>query len=103
MKAAMWNADPGGGYRFSDQLAGQDVLFIEDKLDPRPLRTQLLHAFHRCTVTVEALEQYVLVNTPYRETHLRKHALAPLEKEGVISVTRPGRQQYPKGTLISFP
>lgn len=103
MKAAMWKADPGGGYRFSDQLAGQDVLFIEDELDPMPLRSQLLQVFHGCTISVEALEHYVLVNTPYRETHLRKHALAPLEKEGVIGVARPGQRQYPKGTLISFP
>lgn len=103
MKAAMWKADPGGGYRFSDQLAGQDVLFIEDELNTRPLRSQLLQEFHGCTVSIETLEHYVLVNTPYRETHLRKPVLAPLENEGVIAVTRPGRQQYPKGTLIRFP
>jgi hypothetical protein len=96
----MWKADPGGGYRFSDQLAGQDVLFIEDELDTNPLRSQLLQAFHGRTVSVEALEHYVLVNTPYRETHLRKPVLTPLEKEGVIRVTRPlERRQYPNETL----
>jgi three-Cys-motif partner protein len=36
MKEAMWRADPGGGYRFSDLLAGQDVLFSEDFLDVGP-------------------------------------------------------------------
>lgn len=102
MKAAMWKADPGGGYRFSDRLAGQDVLFSEDALDVAPLQSELLQVFQGLTVPIGSLENYVLANTPYRETHLRTPVLAPLEKRGVITVTRPGRSGYPQGTQIRF-
>ena len=104
MKDAMWCADPGGGYRFSDRLAGQDVLFIEDRLDVAPLQRDLLAHFAGKEVDVSILEKYVLTRTPYRETHLRKPVLTPLEKEGTITVVRqPGRRQFPAGTRIRFP
>jgi len=100
----MWPADPGGGYRFSDRLAGQDVLFSEDFLDVGPLRREILAHFARMEVDVAVVERYVLTDTPYRETHLRKHVLKPLEEEGIITVIRqPGRRQFPSGTRIRFP
>lgn len=104
MKDAMWRADPGGGYRFSDLLAGQDVLFAEEFLDVRPLRRELLTHFAGMEVDVTVLEDFVLTKTPYRETHLRKPVLVPLEAEGIITVIRqPGRTQFPAGTRIRFP
>jgi three-Cys-motif partner protein len=104
MKAAMWQADPGGGYRFSDRLAGQDVLFSEEFLDVRPLRRELLAHFAGMEVDVTVVERYVLTDTPYRETHLRKPVLKPLEEEDIITVIRqPGRRQFPSGTRIRFP
>jgi hypothetical protein len=104
MKDAMWRADPGGGYRFSDRLAGQDVLFAEDMLDVGPLRRELLSHFAGMEVDVDVIQAYVLTDTPYRETHLRKPVLAPLEKEEAITVIRqPGRRQFPSGTRIRFP
>jgi len=104
MKDAMWQADPGGGYTFSDRLAGQDVLFTELAIDPGPLRSALLTHFAGMEVDVSVLERYVLTETPYRETHLRKHVLRPLEADGTIAVIRqPGRKQYPPGTRIRFP
>jgi three-Cys-motif partner protein len=103
MKEAMWRADPGGGYCFSDRLAGQDVLFSEDLLAEGPLKQELLTHFARMEVDVGILENYVLENTPYRETHLRRHALRPLEAAGAITVIRqPGRRQFPQGTRIKF-
>jgi three-Cys-motif partner protein len=104
MKEAMWRADPGGGYSFSDRLAGQDVLFSEDMLNVGPLRSELLTHFAGMEMGIDVIEHYVLTNTPYRETHLRKPVLKPLEDEGIISVIRqPGRRQFPPGTRIRFP
>lgn len=104
MKEAMWKADPGGGYRFSDRLAGQDVLFSEDDLLVAPLRAALLQTFAGQEVEVTELERYVLTQTPYRETHLRRPVLWPWEKDGTITVSRePGRRQFPAGTRIRFP
>lgn len=103
MKDSMWKADPGGGYTFSDRLAGQDVLFAEDMLDLTPLRSDLLATFSGQTVEVTALEEHVLVATPYRVPHLRP-VLGPLEKSGDVTVMRePGRRQFPEGTRIRFP
>jgi len=104
MKEAMWRADPGGGYCFSDLLAGQDVLFSEDLLSEKPLQDDLLARFAGMEVDVRVLEEHILVHTPYRETHLRRHALKPLEESGAITVIRePGRRQFPAGTRIRFP
>ena len=30
MKDAMWKIDPGGGFTFSDRMAGQDVFFTPE-------------------------------------------------------------------------
>ncbi|MFF3864590.1 three-Cys-motif partner protein TcmP [Micromonospora sp. NPDC001898] len=103
MKDAMWKVDAGGGYKFSDRLAGQDILFSEEDLVPEPLRSALLTHFAGRTVLVDELETFVLVHTPYRPAHLRKYALSPLEKDGKISVDRPGRSGFPAGrTRITF-
>jgi len=104
MKAAMWKADPGGGFRFSDRLAGQDVLFSEGALDVEPLRHDLLRRFAGQEADVTVLERYVLLETPYRETHLRKPVLSPWDKDGTIAVIRePNKRQFPPGTRIRFP
>ncbi|MER7894350.1 three-Cys-motif partner protein TcmP [Micromonospora sp. NPDC094482] len=103
MKDAMWRVDAGGGYTFSDRLAGQDILFTEGDLVSEPLRAALLDKFAGRTVLVDELEGYVLVHTPYRPAHLRKYVLSPLEKAGAISVDRPGRSGFPAGrTRITF-
>ncbi|MGW4504931.1 three-Cys-motif partner protein TcmP [Streptomyces sp. NPDC004436] len=103
MKDAMWKVDPGGGFTFSDRLAGQDVLFTESDIDVTPLRSALLENFRGRTVDIAKLEEFTLINTPYRKTHLRKPVLSPLEKEGLIQVSRPGRSGFPAGTRVTFP
>ncbi|MFF0149172.1 three-Cys-motif partner protein [Amycolatopsis sulphurea] len=77
MKDAMWSVAPDGGYRFSDRLAGQDVLF-QDQADTQPLRKALLAEFSGKTVSIAELERFVLVNTPYKKTHLKQKTLAPM-------------------------
>jgi three-Cys-motif partner protein len=67
MKDVMWSVDPGGGQRFSDKLAGQDVLF-EAAADTRPLQRDLAEHFRGQTVSVEILGRYVLVDTPTRSS-----------------------------------
>ncbi|WP_170213142.1 three-Cys-motif partner protein TcmP [Catellatospora citrea] len=102
MKDAMWKIDPGGGYRFSDRLAGQDILFTEEDLIPGPLRNALASRFKNTTVTIAQIEEFVLVETPYRKAHIRKQALTPMEKARTITVKRPGRSGFPPGTTVTF-
>jgi three-Cys-motif partner protein len=103
MKAAMWKVDPGGGNVFSDRLAGEDVLFQAEP-DLKPLRVAMLSKFAgRSGVPVAEIEWYAVLDTPYRETHVRP-VLKELEKDGIISVDRPGRTGYPADrTRIDFP
>ncbi|MFJ6082736.1 three-Cys-motif partner protein TcmP [Streptomyces sp. NPDC092369] len=103
MKNAMWKVDPGGGYQFSDRLAGQDVLFTDSDVNTEPLRRAILERYKGRRISITALEQFTLIHTPYRKTHLRKPVLTPLEKEGVIHVERPGKSGFPEGTWVTFP
>lgn len=103
MKDAMWKVDPGGGNRFSDRLAGENVLFMPEP-NLVPLRKALLQHFSgQRGVPVADIEWYALLDTPYRETHVRP-VLRPLEKEGLISVNRPpGKRQFAGGVTVDFP
>jgi three-Cys-motif partner protein len=104
MKDAMWKIDPGGGFTFSDRMAGQDVLFTLDP-DLHPLRAGIIQNFaqHRA-VAISDLERYTILYTPYRKTHVRP-ILKQLEKEEIITVNRPNgpRQQFAAGVTIDFP
>jgi three-Cys-motif partner protein len=103
MKDVMWKLDPGGGFKFSDRMAGQAVLFTPDP-DLRPLRIELLRYFvGRRGVEIDEIEWHALQSTPYRKTHVRP-ALKQLEKEGRITVNRPNgpRQQFAAGVTIDF-
>jgi three-Cys-motif partner protein len=103
MKDAMWKVDPGGGFKFSDRLADQDVLFTpEPRLDL--LQAGLLRDFAgRSGVRVEELCWYALLWTPYRETHVRP-VLKKLEAKNSIRVNRPpGKRQFAPGVTIDFP
>ncbi|MEA2901404.1 MAG: hypothetical protein QOH36_1291 [Actinomycetota bacterium] len=103
MKYAMWKVDPGGGVSFSDRLVGQDILFAEDNIITGPLRTAILTTFKGKAVLVEEVEQYILAETPYRETHYKKQVLKPLQAEGLL--TSPNQKKtgmYPAGTILVF-
>ncbi|MEU8401749.1 three-Cys-motif partner protein TcmP [Nonomuraea sp. NPDC048892] len=103
MKDSMWKIDPGGDYRFSDRLVGQTVLFIEDGVDARPLQQALRTEFAGKAVPIQQLEDFTITRTPYKKSHLRRFALTPLERENAIQVRRPGRSQFPPGTVVIFP
>lgn len=104
MKTAMWKVSPSGDYSFSDRHAHQLFLFGENP-DLGPLRIDLQRTFRGREVTIEELEEYVLVNTNYLRSHLKRMTLAPMEREGIIQVTTPRNRRgtYPPGTRIRFP
>ena len=101
MKAAMWKIDPGGDFTFSDKLANENVLFTLEP-DLRPLQENLLTHYAGQRVLIDEIEDYTVVYTPYRETHVR-NVLKPLERDGVI-VREGGTRAMPRGkTWITFP
>lgn len=103
MKEALWKADPGGGVKFMDRLAGQDVLFGGANLDTGPLRSALLAEFAGKEVSVAAIGRFVLVSTPYGKNHW-KRVLRDLEDEGLLEATTPRsrRLTFPDGTRVRF-
>ena len=104
MKDAMWKVDPGGGNKFYDRFAGQPVLF-EPEPNLTPLRNDLRRHFAGRTVSVEEIEEYTLVNTPYKASHWNRSVMAPLEKEQFVTVVASPRKKrftFPPGTVVTF-
>ena len=96
MKDAMWKVDPGGGFTFSDRLAGRDVLFA-DEPDLTPLRAHLLaHFGGRGAVASGLVKEHVALYTPYRPPHATA-VLKGMESDGSLTAQRAPRQR--RGTF----
>ncbi len=105
MKQAMWAIDPSGQYRFSDRYADEDVLFQAD-VDTTLLRREMLREFAGRDVGIEDLTEWVVINTPFASTHVKRASLKVLEDDGQIEIAsspRKRRGTYPDGTVLRFP
>jgi hypothetical protein len=79
MKEAMWKIDESGEFTFSDATdPNQMVLF---SADPRyeSLAQQILEKFGKRETTVGAVEEFVIAETAFRETHFKRQILKPFE------------------------
>lgn len=106
MKDAMWKSDPSGGFSYSDATADAPTLFDDSAPDTVTLQHMLLARFAGRTVDVPTLEEYVVVDTPYKAGHLRRPALGEMEKNGAITVQRPEgkrRNYFGLGATVTFP
>ncbi len=102
MKQAMWRVAPSGDFKYSDQYAGQTVLFEED-VDTEPLKRDLLEHFAGQLVSVQAVIDYTIARTPFCSNHVKRRTLVPLQREDKItSPNQQRRGQFPDGTLIQF-
>jgi three-Cys-motif partner protein len=102
MKQAMWKVDPTGDYKFSDRLAGQEVL-LGFEVDTRPLRKALLEQFGGRTVSIEEVTEWVLEHTIYLDTHVKTKTLKPMQDDGMITSPNQARKgQFPPRTLVTF-
>ncbi|MBU8813195.1 three-Cys-motif partner protein TcmP [Mycolicibacterium goodii] len=103
MKEAMWKLAPGGGYRFDDRLAGQQVLF-EDEANTGPLQDELAQHFAGRTVPVHEVIQYVVTKTPFHSGQVKVKTLKPMQAAGRISSPNQKRKgTFPDGTFVEFP
>ncbi len=108
MKEAMWKVDERSGLQFSDATDLNQVLLFKKEPDYEDLKRRILSNFRGLAVTVEAIEEFVLVSTPYRETHYKRHVLKPMEVSkppGLVVRRAPtGRRKgtFPPETLIEF-
>ena len=103
MKRAMWKADPQTGRVFSD-VNDPHQLFLDIPI--APLRDLLLREFGgRPAVAMRDLIEWVR-HTPYsEEMHLKGKTLAPLERSGLLRVTRPPgarKGTFPEAARLAF-
>jgi three-Cys-motif partner protein len=95
MKEAMWKVDSTGEFKFSDATdPNQLVMFNEPNFEL--LSDQIQRRFAGREVTVKEIEDFVLMETAFRETHYKK-LLAALENSQPPTLTpidpRPGRRR----------
>lgn len=108
MKAAMWNVDKMGAFQFSDATVNpnQSMLF---ELEPNyPLLKQIItQQFKGKEISVDELENFILTQTPFRETHYKRQILGPMEKAKPpeIKVKCPKKRRagtFPNYCIVEF-
>jgi len=106
MKAAMWRIDPVEGRRLSDSTKSEQTVLFQAEPDTRPLRAAALSYFDRRAFSIDELERFTLIETPFLPKHLRKTILKPMEDEGRLEIVqaREGRRKgtYRSGTILRF-
>lgn len=79
MKEAMWRTDASGEFSFSDATDPNQMVLFSHEPDFSKLKGQILDEFTGKTVTVGTIEDFVLAETAFRETHYKRQVLRPLE------------------------
>jgi hypothetical protein len=107
MKAAMWKVDPVGEFLFSDFTdAKKQMTLFEPEPDYKYLRAIIMHHFRNTEIESRLLGDWVVENTPFLRTHIKKQVLTPMEKAGELNIVnaKPGRRPftYPDGTILKF-
>lgn len=79
VKEAMWKVDETGEFTFSDATDPNQSVLFEKEPQFEDLKQKILKQFSGKEVTVEEVEDFVLVKTAFRETHYKTQILRPLE------------------------
>ncbi len=103
MKEAIWRVAPFGDFAFR----GHDQLMLGVAPDDTPLREGLLRQFGGTGwVSIEEVLEFVASDaTDFHTGQVRKLALKPMEKDGLVEVDKSTRKQrwaYPKGCKLRF-
>jgi three-Cys-motif partner protein len=79
MKAAMWKVNESGEFTFRDATDPNQMVLFAKQPRIEALRTQLLERFKGLEATVGGVEEFVLADTAFRETHFKVQILKSLE------------------------
>ena len=106
IKAAMWNVDQSGGFEFSDATDPKQGTFFGHEPDYDQLKRLIRERFEGAgPARVETIEEFVVLETAFRETHYKRQILGSMERAGELEVTASPRRRggaYPNGTVIVF-
>ena len=72
MKEAMWKVDPSGGYTFSDATNFSQFVLFGNEPRLEILKAQIINQFQGKEATIQEIEEYVIAETAFRETHYKK-------------------------------
>ena len=104
MKDAMWKVDEAGRYQFSDATHPNQLTLFTKQPDYQQLREIILDRFKGQEASISEVTQFVLTETAFLPTHVRRNVLIPLEREGrLVASQRKRARTYPPGTRIRFP
>ncbi|MBI4182726.1 MAG: hypothetical protein HY521_01865, partial [Proteobacteria bacterium] len=79
MKEAMWKVDESGEFTFSDSTDPNQLVLFEKEPKFEILRRQIVDRFRGGTVGIREIAQYVVSETAFCESHIRRHVLKLLE------------------------
>ncbi len=107
MKHAMWKVDKAGEFHFSDFTDAKTQLpLFAAETDYALLREIISYHLGHTEIEITVLGDWVVEETPFLRTHIKKQILTTMEKEGELSVVnpKPGRKPYtyPDGTILKF-
>lgn len=107
MKRAMWKVDETGTFSFSDNTDPYQTVLFEHEPDYQHLKRLILNKFKGKMVSTEEIENFVIAETPYRETHFKTQILKPMEHANppeieILCEKKRRNGTYPDGTNIIF-
>lgn len=79
MKQSMWQIDPSGEFRFSDATDPRQLVLFGREPQFDILRREVNERFYGRETTIGDIEEFVVSETAFRETHYKRHVLKPLE------------------------
>ena len=80
MKEAMWKVDKSGEFTFSDATDPNQMVLFSASPRFEDLEKRIIARFTRHEASVGEIEEFVLAETPFRETHYKQQVLKKLEK-----------------------
>ncbi|WP_339063626.1 hypothetical protein [Tepidibacillus marianensis] len=105
MKEAMWKVDSGGAFSFSDATDPNQLVLFGNEPNYDYLKQLILNKFRGKQTSIDQIEEFVLLHTPFLSTHIRKPILVPLEKDyklSIISSPRKKKNTYPSSTILEI-
>jgi three-Cys-motif partner protein len=79
MKESMWSVDKSGQFSYSDTTDPHQSVLFEQEPDFSALKRMIVDEFNGREAQIQDIEKYVVINTPYRESHY-KRILKEMEK-----------------------
>jgi hypothetical protein len=106
VKDSIWKLDPSGGIRFTDSTTVDHPVLFEPKPDLKRLDALLRDRFGTSAVTIEALADFTLKKTAFRDNAHLKPVLKAAEQAGQLKIVKAKTNRrlgtFPDRTVVRF-